>query len=346
MNRYTKIRDFHGARAKGVGSSDIPVLALLMKQYGSTPYKLWRVKTGRDAPWGGNQATWWGHQLEGLVLKEWVSDQYDPETAKIFYRNYLHRRSTGSLKVYTSARHPDYKFALAHADLIIKEDAGLITEAKTHSFFAARRDDDPDFGYSPDDRSQEGIPAALFLQVQWQLFCYGIRQAMAAVLINTNDYREYGPITADKKTQEQCLVLAQKFWWHVENDQEPKPETWADVQKMFPQPTQTTAMVGGEDEMAARLMIEQWHKAGRGIDKLKAKREDIKNALGLWIGENSVLTTAEGVKLASSWKQKNPTSVDLKKLKERFPLQYEKMWELKIITQGERRELRPAKLKG
>lgn len=345
MNPYTKIRDFHGSRAKGVGSSDIPVLAGLTKQWGTTPYSLWLVKTGREKPWSGNQATWWGNQLEGLVLKEWVSGKYDPDTARRFYRNYLHRRSTNTFKVYTAARHPKYRFALAHADLVVEEDAGLITEAKTHSFFAARRDDDPDFGYSKDDHSQEGIPAALFLQIQWQLFCYGIKQAMAAVLINTNDYREYGPIRAHKKTQEDCLTLAQRFWWHVENDSEPKPETWADVQKMFPQPKQTTAMVGGENEMAARLMVEKWYKAGQGIKRLVARREDIKNALGLWIGENSVLTTAEGVKLASSWEQANPPRFDLKRFEAEHPKIYAKAVKEGIITFSRRRELRPVKLK-
>lgn len=346
MHNFTKIRDFHGSRAKGVGSSDIPVLAGLTKQWGSTPYTLWLEKTGREPPWSGNQATWWGTQLEGLVLKEWVSGQYDPETARTFYRNYLHRRRTGALKVYTTARHPEYKFAIAHADLVIDTDDGYITEAKTHGYHAGRRTDDPDFGYSKEDHSQEGIPAAVFLQIQWQLFCYGISQARAAVLINTNDYREYGPIIADNRTIEKILTLAERFWWHVEADDEPKPETWADVQKMFPHPQQTTAMVGGDDEMMARLMIEKWHKAGQGIKKLNARREDIKNALGLWIGENSVLTTAEGVKLASSWEQANPPGVDLKRFKKEHPRIYAKAIKEGIITFSKRRELRPVKLRG
>lgn len=339
MNPYHKIRDFHGARAKGVGASDIPILALLMKQYGSTPYKLWRVKTGRDAPWEGNQATWWGNQLEGLVLKQWVSRRFDADLSTSFYRNYLHRRSTDVLKVYTEARHPDpkYHFALAHADLVVEEDGGLITEAKTHSFFAAKRTDDPDFGYSSDDRSHEGVPAALFLQVQWQMFCYGIRQAMAAVLINTNDYREYGPIVANVRTQEKCLALAERFWWHVKHDEEPKPETWDDVQKMFPQPTQTTAMVGGEAELAVLDMKERKAKLSQRIKKAEAELGDLKNAVGLLIGENAVLANAEGTVLAKSY-AKGRDNIALTKVKKEAAELYAQLGE--YITRSEWRELR------
>ncbi len=340
MNPFHRIRDFHGSRARGVGSSDIPVLALLYLRYGSTPYQLWREKTGRDAPWTGNQATWWGKQLEGLVLKQWVGDAYDTDKAQAFYRNYLRRRATGPLKVYTEARHPEYKFALAHADLIVEEDGGLITEAKTHSFFAAKRTDDPDFGYSESagDPKNE-IPMAAFLQVQWQMFCYGIKQATVAALINTNDYREYGPIIADARAQEKCLVAAQKFWWFVEHDQEPKPETWADMQKMFPQPTQTTAMVSGEDELTVLEMKERKAKLDERIKKAKAELGDLKNAVGLMIGENSVLASAEGAPLAKSY-AKSKYSLAGKKFAAERPDLLTELLETGLITRSEWRELR------
>lgn len=338
MNPYHRIRDFHGSRAKGVGSSDIPVLALLHLRYGSTPYQLWREKTGRDAPWTGNQATWWGNQLEGLVLKQWVGGEYDPDKAQTFYRNYLRRRNTGQLKVYTEARHPEYKFALAHADLVVEDGAGLIAEAKTHSYHAARRADDPDFGYSePAGDPKNEIPAATFLQVQWQMFCYGISEAKIAVLINTNDYREYGPIRAHKKTQEDCLALAERFWWFVEHDQEPKPETWADVQKMFPQPTQTTAMVSGADELAMLEMKERKTKLDQRIKKAKAELEDLKNAVGLMIGENSVLASAAGVPLAKSY-EKARDNIAVARIRKEDPALYGQLDP--YITRSKWRELR------
>ncbi|KKK47644.1 hypothetical protein LCGC14_3153100, partial [marine sediment metagenome] len=124
MNPYRKIRDFHASRSKGVGSSDIPVLALLTKKWGSTPYQLWRVKTGREAPWQGNEYTWWGKYHEKSVLYRYVHDHYSPDEADRFLSARLRNRSSGFLKSFTEVRHPDpeYKFALSHIDLLIEQD--------------------------------------------------------------------------------------------------------------------------------------------------------------------------------------------------------------------------------
>ena len=317
MNPYTRIRDFHGSRRKGVGASDIPTLAGLTARYDQTPLTLWRVKTGRDAPWAGNDATWWGHVHEQAVLYRWVRDRYagsdGGETAERFRREVLRGRSTGSLKVLTEARHPEYRFALAHADLVV-EDEPVLVEAKSHGLHAALRHDDPDFGYSPDDRSQNGLPAAVFLQVQWQMFCYGAPAVDVAVLINTNDYREYGPVRPDPRVQEQALALAQRFWWHVEHDKPPQPATWSDICSLFPVPQQTTAMVAGEQEQAVREMLDRRRKIGVRSAALRAEMDDIKNALGLLIGENAVLANAEGEILARSYGKSRET-VDIAALR-------------------------------
>lgn len=380
MYDFRKIKDFHKTRATGVGASDIPILACMKLQFGSTPYTLWEQKTGRAEPFKGNRFTYWGHELEGLVLKNFVSGIRGREIAFRFYTEYLRNRSYKEFKVTTEFRHPEYSFALSHPDLLIvggelpikcpkcgsfdlyssgvkiecsnscgktiEAPEAYIQEAKSHSFFAAKRDDDnPDFGYDKDDHSQDGIPVDEFLQVQWQLFTSGITTGGLSTLINTNDYREYGPVTADPRAQEKCLALAERFWWHVKHDKPPKPETWADVQKMFPQPKDTTAMIAGNEELLARRMIEQWHKLGAGEKRIKKKKSDIKNALGLLIGENNQLMTAEGIKLASSWSQKNPLSIDWENFEKKFPDVYREAWDEGIIRQTERRELRPAKIK-
>lgn len=345
MYEYRKIKDFHKTRATGVGAADIPVLALMRVKWGMTPRELWKVKTGREKPFSGNKYTYWGNELEGLVLKKTIAGIRDRETAFRFYTEYLRNRSYKEFKIRTEFRHPEYAFALSHPDLLIETEEKII-EAKSHSFFASRRDDDdPDFGYSKKDFSQNGIPADEFLQVQWQLFTAGTTEGGLSTLINTNDYREYGPVISDPRTQEKCLALAERFWWHVEHDQAPKPETWADVQDMFPQPKETTAMISGEEELIARKMLEQWQKLSKGAKRIEAKKDDIKNALGLMIGENKVLTTAEGTKLASSWTQNAAPSVNLKRLEEEYPDVFRELWEKEIIKQGEFRQLRPAKLK-
>lgn len=331
MHRYHKIGDFKKTRATGVGSSDIPVLAGLFRRRGQTTRQLWKVKTGREDGFRGNQATWWGRQLEGLVLKEWVERHVDKEVGMPFYLSYLRDRSHRQLKIKTEARHPEYPFALAHADLLVEDGEGWIQEAKSHRFFAARRKDDPDYGYDDEDFSQNGVPASEFLQVQWQLFCYGAPQGGVSTLIDTSDYREYGPVIADARIQEKCLALAERFWWHVEHDREPKPETWGDIADMFPEPRDTTAMVSGRDEYVVREMIGRKEMIAAQRKKLEAELEDLKNAVGLMLGENKYLTDAEGNVLARS-QGGSREDLSVKKLRAEKPALYEELVEAGYIT--------------
>ncbi len=341
MNPYHKIRDFHGARAKAVGSSDIPILAGLMKRWGSTPYSLWEEKTGRKAPWSGNERTYWGQVLEGRILHRWVRDQFGSDAAESFYRHLVAGRSSGSFKVKTEARHPDFRFALAHADLVFDHtgDMAKIVEAKTAGFFGAKRSDDPDYGYSPDDLSKDGIPASVFLQTQWQLLCYGAPEATVAALIDTGDYREYEPIVSDKKVQEQELAMAQRFMWHVENDRPPQPQTWDDICALFPEPRQTTAMIAGEDEEKVRVMIGKKKQILKRQKRDKAELEDMRNAIGILIGENAVLSSAEGDVFAKSAMRPHRT-IPVAEVEKKAPELYEKLDAAELIKKSKRREVR------
>lgn len=350
MNRYTKIRDFHGERDKGVGSSDIPALAGLYRNYGSTTLRLWEEKTGRAPRWNGNQRTAWGKKLEGMVLREFIANRYGEDKADDFYRGYLRGRSTGPFKVLTESRHPERRYCLAHCDLLFIGNDGMerdtlagefaaavvdepyIVEAKTAGMMSGKRREGVIFaGYDPDDLTAQGIPDAVFLQVQWQLYVYGVDTAYVAVLIDTADYREYGPIKADPRVQEKCLALAERFWRLVETDTAPAPETWDDVQRLFPHQTDTTAMIGGDDEARVREMIAEDKRLAATIKGLEERRDDIKNAVGILLGGNSVLASAEGQILAKSSEQTRE-SVALGKVAKAAPDIEARLRELNLVT--------------
>jgi predicted phage-related endonuclease len=335
MNKYTKIKDFHGERAKGVGSSDIPTLAGLSRRYGSTSLTLWQQKTGRAEPWAGNNRTEWGHKLEGLVLREFLVSRYGEDVADEFLTAKRRGRSAGAFKTDTEARHPDRPYCLAHADLLVDgpvqtpdgqtfaTDDGrppeYIVEAKTAGMMSGKRREGQIFtGYDPDDRSAQGIPDAVFLQVQWQMYCYGVNLAWVAVLIDTADYREYGPIVADARVQEKCLALAERFWRLVESDTAPAPETWDDVQALFPHQDDTTAMISGNDEQRVRKMIAEDKALAERAKAIDERRDDIKNAIGILIGANSVLASGEGDVLAKT-SETTRESVSLGDLKKKAP---------------------------
>jgi predicted phage-related endonuclease len=348
MNRITRIRDFHAERAKGIGSSDIPTLAGFAKQYGQTPYTLYLEKIGEaDRKPAGPRAEW-GHRLEPLVLSAFVGRHYGEERALDYLAGAIRGRSCGPFKTLTECRMPERRYVLAHADLVIDEaPEPYIVEAKTTGYFAGKRREGEAFlGYDPDDLTQQGIPDPVFLQVQWQMLAYGVSVAYVAVLIDTGDYREYGPIRADPRVQEKCLTLAERLWNCIQARTPPKPETWSDVATMWPLPVEKTAMVGGEDEMKARQYATEYWRLGERIKTLEAQREELKNALGIYIGENSILQTPEGLKLASSWIQANPESVALKELREKDKALFDRLDEGGYIRRSQRREMRPAKIKG
>ena len=281
------------------------ILAGYSKRYGQTPLTLYRQKIGLDEPTGAGERAEWGHRLEGIVLAKFIENRYGEEAASEYLRYKARKMSVGQFVTESECRMPERPYVLAHADLVVleaPEAEPYIVEAKTTGLMAAKRDDDdPDSGYSKTDFSQNGIPAKVFLQVQWQMLAYDVPTAYVAVLVDGGEYREYGPIKADPRTQEKCLALAERFWRCVEEKTEPKPETWSDVCLMWPTVQETTAMVGGEDEMKVRSMIGEYHDLKARLKKDGERVDEIKNALGILIGENSTLTTAEGVKLASSW---------------------------------------------
>lgn len=347
MTRYTKIRDFHGSRAQRIGSSDIPTLLLYNKKWGDTPYTLWEEKTGRREGFSGNSKTWWGNQLEGLILRQWVRDHYGPQDAEKFYRQYLSNRSHRNLATYTEASYPGYPWTVAHADLVdtLRE---TIVEAKSHGLFAAQRKDDVDEGYDREDRGAEGIPAKHFVQTQWQMLCYQAPRAELCALIDTNDYREYGPILGHKKTQEDLLAVGERFMWHVDNDVPPKPETWADVVSMFPDPEDTQAVYpldyAIDDGKSLQDMLIEREKLAARSKKDKDRLDDIKNAVGILIGENKVLATPEGHTLATTYTV-DRESVSGKKIREADPELWEKMKADGYVSESSNRMIKFRKLK-
>lgn len=355
MTPYTRLRTTIAESHRGpvVGASEIAVLALYELRHGRTPLSMWEEHTGRIAPSTDNEVMWWGRTHESAVLFRYVRDHFDEDTARGFYAAKIRERSNGPFKVQTEFRRG---CGVAHPDLLIE--AGLleritgralpsrIVQAKSHGFHAARRGDDPDFGYDPEDMSQNGIPAAIFLQEQWELYCADLPEADVAALINTNDYREYGPVRADPKVQEQCLALAMRFSWHVERDIAPRPETWEDVCRLWPKSEETTAIYPletpirereGQEPVTLADMLASCEKAKGDEARAKRRQEDIKNAVGVLLGENSVLTDPEGNVLAKS-RQGSRETVKLAELRKADPLLAAKIepW----ISRASWRELR------
>jgi hypothetical protein len=337
MNTYTRLRDIREShRGAVVGASEIATLALYNLRHGQTPATLWEEHTGRVEPFGGNEATWWGQTHEPTILYRYVKDHFDEPTARAFLSNYWRGRSHGPFKVLTEFRRPiTYGTAIAHPDLLIEAPLlqriigrsmePRLVQAKSHGYHTARRKADPDFGYDEDDRSQLGLPASVFLQEQWEMFCADLPEADVVPLIDTNVYREYGPVYADPRTQEQALALAERFCWHVKRDVAPDPEAWVDIVHRDPAPKEETAIYPLEaavefrgDQVTLADLLASREKA-KGDERRAIRRTDeINVALGVLLGGNTWLTTPEGQVIAHRI-QSEYLSLSLKELKAEHP---------------------------
>ena len=354
MNNYTRLRDIQAShRGPVVGASEISTLALYNLRHGQTPATLWEEHTGRTAPRELGEPGWWGHAHEPTILYRYVRDHFDEDTARAFLSGYWRSRSHGPFKVLTEFRRRiTHGMAIAHPDLLIEgsfwskvlgaargdlqevtvtttaRSVPRLVQAKSHGYHTAKRRDDPDFGYDPEDRSQNGLPASVFLQEQWEMFCADLPEADVVPLIDTNDYREYGPVRADPKTQEQALALAERFCWHVERDVAPDPEAWIDIVHRDPvmreesaiHPLEAAVELRGEQVTLAD-MLASYAKAQGDERRAGARKSDIKTALGVLLGGNRFLTTPEGRVIASRI-QSESVDISLKDLKREHPEVY------------------------
>ncbi len=343
MNKFTYLKDKDFSKGRNyLGASDIPTLALLNIKYGQTPLSLWEVMTGRKESWKGNTRTYAGNELEPLILKWGLSDIINKDVAHKWYidrikgkKNYLDYHN------YTEAVCPHFKHLVSHADLIkISSDDQFIVEAKSTGFFGGMRKDNPSHGYDLEDDTIKGIPSSVALQIQTQMLCYDIKSAYVSVMIDTGIKKTYGPFTPDIKKQQYILALAEKFWWHVVKDTPPKPETWEDVQKLNPElDKESKTVIIGETE---QLIIEMKDKAKnlkkrqKEIDK---ELDDIKNSIGLIIGENAYLENSEGNSLASAYNVTRE-SIKLSELKKEKIKTYNSLKKAGFITESTYRNLR------
>ena len=321
MNQFTymKDREFSKGR-KYIGASDMPTLTKINPY--ETPMELWEKLTGRAEQQPSSGYAYWGNMQEPIILGEYIRKI----TGDMKTRNdFITSRMWGETQFldfhsWTEAKSPDGKYC-AHADLLdMSGDIPIIIQAKNSGeFAAAQRKRDPNKGYDKEDMSSNGIPLSVFFQEQWEMYMYGIPKAWVVVLIGGNNWKLYGPIEYDKKTVEKLLALSERMMWHVAKDTAPTPETWGDVIKLYPNfKKNTKAVVSDDAEIECREMLEEHTKIGRKIKELEHRKDDIKNALGLYIGGNNYLETPDGYGLASASEISGRFSISVTALK-KFP---------------------------
>jgi len=304
MNQYTFYES--DVRKPGeliIGSSDIPVIIKTKNsKIKKSQYELWEEKTGKVESFKGNDFTTWGHRLEPLLLSTFISERFGYNTVgKDFLIDYIRHdhiriknyKSKTIFEPYTECRHPQFPWAIAHADCVANtylSDPYLI-EAKTGGYFARVKREGIE-GFDLDDLSENGVPSDVLLQVQWQMMCYNVNLTYVLLLIDDNKFYVY-KVPAIKKWWPLLLEKASVFLWYCVNDKPPKPEKYDDIKKLFPEIKDRAIYVTGERALISDEMSKEKKKLLSKVKKYQKRIDDINNAAGLLMGDNKFLYNGE-----------------------------------------------------
>ena len=187
--------DWHAARAKGVGGSEVGTICGLNKW--ESAFTLWAKKSGKISDQiPQSEPMEWGQRLEAVILDKFVESH--PE-----------------LVVWGDAgtwEHNTDAFAHANPDGIYQREDGAwgIIEIKTAAY-----PDDWQLSAQGIVGASNGVPRYYLTQVQHYLRVFGFKEAIVCALFSGNKYREY-LVEADEFQQDIDRDAVIRFLEHVE----------------------------------------------------------------------------------------------------------------------------------
>ena len=245
------------ARSKTIGGSDISVIAGVNKY--KTRVGLYNEKVlGITDEFEGNNATYWGKKLEGIVVDEIIKANGLDENFIQYYDD------VASDIIYNE------KYPLAHysPDAIFDDnETPMIIEAKTTSVFNAKEWGDID---------TEDIPAPYWYQVQWGMGILDIDKALVGVLIGGQTFKCY-TIKRDKAVFKELYEAVEDFYNNFDMDLEV-----ANIEEAEELPEIKGSMLEADDkaiELTTRIR-QQKHYIKSLNDEVKQWEEELKEIMG------------------------------------------------------------------
>lgn len=180
---YANDDDWHTLREKRIGGSDIGAIL------GVNPYKsiidVYIDKT-EGSTFKGNNATHWGHMLEGTIIKEFASRHKE-------------------LQVFDAPFSIVDNFLIANLDAVLRDkengDFGVL-EIKTTSLWNKK------------EWEEDTIPQSYYAQVQHYLMLSGYKFAYVAVLIGGQEYKEF---KVERSEEDIALIREKATEFYKEN---------------------------------------------------------------------------------------------------------------------------------
>ena len=188
-------------RRSGLGASDMGTVLGLNPW--KSAFELWLDKLGKLPPWSGNDATWFGNELEDIIAKRWTTDPKSPGFGMKVKRKL------------TTARHPVYEWAFCHIDRRVIGERSCL-EIKTTVVV-------DDWGEPGTDE----IPPHILVQCHHQLWVENLEVCYVAVTFLHRRKIVYYRVERSAQWDEILCSRGSQFWEYVRTEVEP-PVDFAD----------------------------------------------------------------------------------------------------------------------
>lgn len=284
------ISEFHKSRRqKYLGASEIA--SVLGVNPFQNAYDLWLLKTGRAAPFEGNQATDFGNRFEPVIL-DWASEQIQAKIRRNVWR--VHK-DTGVLSATLDAAVLDKPWAI---------------EAKSSGLKSGRADEG--FG----EPGTDDVPERILVQAQHQALVADLETIWVPALLNRGHGMDFYLYRVDRN-EELCQIILERgmaFWeGNVLADIPPTGETPSleTVKRLYREPESSTDL---PDEV-----VEAWLQAKEAEKAAVEARKEAEATMLAALGD------AEAG-LCSSYQitylQQSRANLDTKRLKTEHPELY------------------------
>lgn len=280
-------------RQSGIGGSDIGALVGVSPY--STPFDVWRAKTGEAKDISDQPAVEWGHRLEEAVATK-TADEIG-----------LVARTGGGLW-----QHVDHPIAMVTPDRIVTRNRSWqavgVIEAKTVG------------GGSDGEWRDGGAPLHYQAQVQWQLGILGLDVGWLGCLVLSAS-REFHvrEIRFDREWFGEMVEAAETFWnRHVLAGEPPMhdythPRTGRLLDELHPH----AVLPSVELPLEAERWLEEYRQAKTEADAAGARLDEVKNRIKDALGGAAAGYIGDWE--AVSYPEISSSRVDVRKLREEYP---------------------------
>lgn len=325
MRDYSFVRDIFENRGVRIGASEVPCLfpdperpTESVAGYGKTAITLYQEKVGEKERDKAGLAAEMGHYLEPKAIELFIREVWGYDTGRAWLAKRMDFEMNGGDPkkkqaypiLYNTAFTDDY--SIVHPDgLHIGEKDGKIVktswgfkvdtrktfllEAKSATFFSAKRGDSETKGYDRDNKTWQGVPLKHWFQMQFQMLKSGVNLCYLVLIKDTSTF-DVWEIKADKEMQKRILSVVRVFMSHVKTRIPPKELAinMDDIKILFPSIRDDFMTLAGEDEDKVKSLSDKALYADSQEKAWKAKKNDALSALSVYLKDMKEIRDADG----------------------------------------------------